>query len=168
DLAPFAELTPEALRSDARLFEPEPEIRWIADDRTNYASANFEGESEDPGAALYYWLGDDADDVSLTVYQGHVPVSVLEASGAAGLHKVQWDLTRRIERSAEEQERMREELEEGGGGFFRRGGPSREERIRYEMSDAPPGEYRVVLVVGGAEHARTLTVMKDEWWEERR
>ena len=76
-------------------------------------------------------------------------------------------MTRRVERSAAEQERMREQMGSGGGGFFG-GGPSREERIRYEMSDAPPGDYRVVLTVDGRTYEETLTVLKDEWWEERR
>ncbi|MDX1493469.1 MAG: hypothetical protein R3253_05395, partial [Longimicrobiales bacterium] len=168
DLAPFAELTPAVLASDAHLFDPEPEIRWVADDRTNYASSNFDGESEDPGASLYYYLGDDAGEVTITVYQGSLPVSVLEGETEAGLHKIQWDMTRRVERSAEEQARLREEMESGGGGFFGRGGPSREERIRYEMSDAPPGVYRVVLSVDGRTFQESLTILKDEWWEERR
>jgi len=169
DLAPFAELTPGVLAADAHLFEPEPEIRWIEADFTNYASSNFEGESEDPGAALYYYLGRNADDVTLAVYQGTLPISEIEVEADAGLHKVQWDLTKRVERGTEEQERLREEMEEGGGGgFFFRGGPSREERIRYEMSDAPPGDYRVVLTVDGQRFEETLTLMKDEWWEERR
>ncbi len=168
DLAPFAELTPAVLASDAHLFEPEPEIRWVASDRTNYAFSNFDGESEDEGAALYYYLAGDEADVSLAVYQGQVLVSELDAPTEAGLHKVQWDLTRRVERSAEEQERMRESMGSGGGGGFFGGGASREERIRYEMSDAPPGDYRIVLTVNGRASEHTLTVLKDEWWEQRR
>ncbi|NNL30352.1 MAG: hypothetical protein HKO77_04985, partial [Gemmatimonadetes bacterium] len=168
DIAPFAELTPAVLASDAHLFEPEPEIRWVASDRTNYAFNNFDGESEDEGASLYYYLRGDATDVSLDVYQGGLMISELEVDAEAGLHKVQWDMTRRVERSAAEQEQMREEMGSGGGGGGFGGGPSREERIRYEMSDAPPGDYRVVLTVDGQSFEETLTVLKDEWWEERR
>lgn len=169
DLAPFAELTAPVLASNAHLFEPEPEIRWVGNDRTNYAFSNFDGESEEEGASLYYYLGDDASNVSLAIYQGRLMVSELEAAADEGLHKIQWDLTRRVERSAEEQERMREQMGSGGGGggFFG-GGQSREERIRYETSDAPPGDYRVVLTVDGQTFEETLTVLKDEWWEERR
>lgn len=168
DLAPLAELTPAVLASDAHLFEPEPEIRWVADDRTNYASSNFDGESEEEGASLYYYLGDDAQNVSLSVYHGRLLISELEAETTAGVHKVQWDMTKRVERSAAEQERMREEeeMESGGGGFG--GGPPREERILYEMSDAAPGDYRVVLTIDGQSYEETLTILKDEWWRERR
>ncbi len=106
--------------------------------------------------------------MTLTVYQGALPISEIEGEAGRGVHKVQWDLTRRVERSAAEQERVRAEMEEGGGGGFFGGGPSREERIRYEMSAAPPGDYRVVLSVDGRTWERTLTLLKDEWWEDRR
>jgi photosystem II stability/assembly factor-like uncharacterized protein len=170
DLAPISELTPEVLAQDVHLFEPEREIRWVADDRTSYAFNNFEGESEEPGASIYYYLGEDAPGaVTVTVYQGGQPISEIGGGSTAGVHKVQWDLLRRIERSAEEQERVRaQDGGGGGGGGFGGGGPSREERIRYDISDAAPGEYRVVLSVDGREMEESLTLMRDQWWEERR
>ena len=172
DLAPFSELTPAVLASDAHLFEPEPEIPWIAADRTNYASSNFEGESEEAGAALYYYLGEAADgEVTVTIYQGALAVAEIEAPGEAGLHRVQWDLERRVERSAAEQERLRAEAQEGGGrggGGRGGGGRSPEDRIRFAFSSAPPGEYRVVLSVDGRELESSVRVLRDEWWRERR
>lgn len=168
DLAPLSGLTADVLAADAYLFEPEPEVRWIADDRVSYASSNFEGESEAPGASLYYFLGDDVDGaVTITLYQGQMAISEIAGETGAGLHRVQWDLLKRVERSAEEQARLREQGG-GGGGGFRRGGPSREERMRYDISDAAPGEYRVVLSAGGVQHERTLRLLHDEWWRERR
>ncbi|MDH3272074.1 MAG: hypothetical protein OEN56_12110 [Gemmatimonadota bacterium] len=56
DLAPLSELTPAVLAQDAYFFEPEAEIRWIQADFTNYASSNFDGESEEVGASLFYYL----------------------------------------------------------------------------------------------------------------
>lgn len=167
DIAPLVELTPAVVEQDAFFFTPEPEIRWVAHDRTNYSSSNFPGESEEAGASLYYYLNGDAD-VTLTVFQGQVPVSVIETEGTAGINAVQWDMLKRIERSAEEQERMRESGANQGGGGFGRGGPSPAERMRYAISDAPPGEYRVVLSVNGQSFERTIEILRDEWWEERR
>jgi hypothetical protein len=166
DIAPLAGLTSSVLAQEAHLFQPEPEIDWIASDRTNYASSNFEGESEEPGASLYYWLRGDAD-VTLTIYQGGLAIRQIEAEGTPGIHVAQWDLQRWIERSPEEQEQMRSRRGGGGGGGGFGRGPSAEDRIRYDISDAAPGQYRVVLTVGGTSHERTVTVMKDEWWNER-
>jgi photosystem II stability/assembly factor-like uncharacterized protein len=167
DLAPVEELTPDVLDRDVHLFRPEPVVRWIADDRTNYASANFEGESEPPGAALYYYLKDDERDESrLIIYQGAVPIAQIEGSREAGLHVARWDLRRSVERSAAEQERLRAEQDAAAAGAGR--DAADEDRIRYAVSEALPGEYRVVLSAGGRELEQTLTLLRDEWWMERR
>lgn len=170
DIAPLAELTPAVLAADAHLFAPEPEVRWVASDRMNYAFSNFEGESEEEGASLFYYLR-NAGDVSITLYQGQVPISVIEDEGSAGVNVVQWNMQKWIERSAAEQERMREARSGqggGGGGGFQRGGPSAANRIRYAISDAAPGTYRVVLSVNGRDYESSITILQDEWWEERR
>ena len=172
DIAPLSEITSAVLAEDAYFFEPEPEVRWIADDRMNYSSSNFDGESEAAGASLYYYLGDEAPDgVTITVYQGAVPISVIDGETSAGIHSVQWDLQRRLERGEAEQERLRAEgggRGGRGGGGFGRGGPSAEERIRYVFSEAPAGTYRVVMSVKGHELEQTVTIVKDEWWGDRR
>jgi len=166
DIAPLAELTPDVLAQDVHLFQPEPEIRWVASDRTNYAFSNFAGESEASGASLYFYLREAAP-VTLTVFQGQLPVRTIQAEGTAGINVAQWDLQKWIERAPEEQERLRAEQEESRGGG-RRGGPSAEDRARYAISDAAPGEYRVVLSVDGETRERMVRVLRDEWWQERR
>lgn len=170
DIAPLAELTPTVLASSAHFFTPEPEVRWVATDRTNYSSSNFEGESEDAGASLFYYLRDDAPgEVKITLYQGRVPISEIDGETSAGLHSVQWDMLKRVERSAEEQERLSAAGGGGGGGGFGgRGGPSPAERRRFAISDAPPGTYRAVLSVDGQEYTQSVTILADDWWEERR
>jgi photosystem II stability/assembly factor-like uncharacterized protein len=171
DIAPLAELTPTVLAQSAHLFTPEPEVRWIATDRMNYSSSNFDGESEEPGASLFYYLTNDAA-VTLTVYQGHIPIRVIEHGGTAGINQVQWDLEKWIERTTAEQERLAAAGDGGrggrGGGGFGRGGPSAAERMQFVISDAVPGEYRVVLSANGMDYESTVTVLKDEWWAERR
>ena len=171
DIAPLAELTPEVLSQDVFFFTPESEVRWIADDRINYSSSNFDGESEAPGASLYYYLGGDmSGDVTLTVYQGSVPISEIEGESSAGIHVVQWDLQKRLERTPAEQEAARAGGDRGGrgGGGRGRGGPTAEERIRYVFSEAPAGDYRVVLTVNGEAIERSVAVVQDTWWANRR
>ena len=162
DLAAISQLTPEVLAEEVYFFEPEPEVRWVQADFTEYASSNFEGESDPEGVELEYYLsGEASGDVTLTVYQGTLPVAEITGRTHAGLNRVQWDMEKRVERSAEEQERLRRESEEEGE-------EPDEDEIRYEYSDAMPGEYRVVLAAGGRELERTVRVLKDEWWMLRR
>ena len=103
--------------------------------------------------------------MTLTVYQGQLAISEIEHDATAGINVVQWDMLKKIERSAEEQERIRAERQnQGGGGFRRQGGDT----TRFDISDAAPGTYRVVLSVNGREMEQEVTILKDEWWQERR
>jgi photosystem II stability/assembly factor-like uncharacterized protein len=172
DIAPLAEMTEDLLAMDAHFFQPESKVRWIAPDFTNYGSSNFEGESDTLAVTLYYYLSDDVDDdITFTVYQGRFPIYEIEGEGEAGLHRVAWNMQKRIERTAEEQESARSGGGRGGrGGGRGRGnsGISAEDRIRYEFSEAPVGEYRVVMTIGDKMFERSVSILKDEWWQERR
>jgi hypothetical protein len=158
DIAPLAEVTAEVLASDAHFFQPESKVRWIASDRGNWASDNFDGESEPLAIPLYYYLGGDTEgEVTFTVYQGNVPIASLTGEGTAGIHQVTWNMDKREERSPEQQEQLRER----GTRFGR---PMSEDEIRYTSTPAPIGEYTIVMQVGGTELSRKASILKDEWW----
>jgi photosystem II stability/assembly factor-like uncharacterized protein len=162
DVAPFSEITPEVLDRRAHFFEPESKVRWMEADMTNYASANFAGESEAMSIPFYYHLEDDADAVTFTVYQGNVAIAELQGTATAGLHAVVWDMDRREERSAEQQEAMRRRM-------ARFGQEPDEDQLRWQSSPAPVGDYRVVMRVDGREVAtHPASILKDEWWMLRR
>ena len=164
DIAPLSALTPTVMAEDAFFFTPEPEIRWVAVDRTNYSSSNFEGESEAPGASLFFYLRSDAE-VTLTIYQGQIAISEIEHEGTAGINIVQWDMMKKIERSEEEQDRIREQRQTvRSGGFGRQNGDT----TRFAISEATPGTYHAVLRVNGMELEEAVTILKDDWWQERR
>ena len=74
-------------------------------------------------------------------------------------------MLKRIERSEEEQERVRSQRQaRSGGGFGRQSGDT----TRFAISEAAPGTYRVVLMVNDMELEEEVTVLKDDWWQERR
>ena len=171
DISSLVEVTPEVLAKDAHFFEPEPKVRWVSPDMTNYSSSNFNGESEPEGAAMYYYLsGEASDSVTFTVYQNSLPVAEIKGPAEAGIHRVLWNMEKRIERSAAEQDRLREGgggRGGRGGGRGGRGGPPRD-NIRYAYSSAPEGQYTVTMSVDGQEQERNITILKDEWWMNRR
>jgi len=158
DIAPLAQLTPEVMASGAHLFTPESKIRWVADDRGHQPFHNFRGENEPMEIPVYYRLGEDAGDVSVEVYQGQMLVAELEAESDAGLHMVAWDMERRVERSEAEQAEMRERF----------GDRMSEDQIRYASEDAPIGQYRFVLNVDGQRMEAHASILRDEWWMQRR
>jgi photosystem II stability/assembly factor-like uncharacterized protein len=163
DLSALSQITPAVLAEEAYFFQPESKVRWVADDRTNYASSNYEGESEPLAVPLYYHLRNDAGgDVTFTVYQGALAINEIRGQRRAGLHAARWDMSRRQERSAEDQRQMRERMERFGQRVD-------EERLRWENIPAPAGDYRVVMSVGGREVAsREVSILRDEWWMMRR
>ncbi|MDX1745976.1 MAG: hypothetical protein R3324_08570 [Halobacteriales archaeon] len=163
DFNAIGQMTPEILASDAHFFEPESKVRWIGDDRTNYAFTNFAGESEPMEIPLYYHLGSDvAEDVTFAVYYGNTVIAELEGSGDAGVHEVAWGMERREERSAEEQEEMRERFE-------RFGATPSEEQLRWQTSPAPIGDYRVEMRIGDrVVDSHEVSILRDEWWMQRR
>jgi photosystem II stability/assembly factor-like uncharacterized protein len=162
DIAPFSQITADVLEARAHFFQPEDKVRWIASDMTNYASSNYPGESEPMAIPLYYHLRNDADDVTFTVYQGNVAIAELEGASEAGLHAVQWNMDKREERSAEQQEAMRRRFE-------RFGQAPDEDQLRWTSSPAPIGDYRIVMRVDGRDVAtREASILKDEWWMLRR
>lgn len=162
DIAPLAEVTTDVLAKDAYFFQPESKVRWIASDRGNWASTNFDGESEPAAIPLYYYLKNDAGgDVSFTVFQGNVAIATLTGTGEAGIHKVDWGMAKMEERSPEQQEQLRQR----GARFGR---PMTEDEIRFTSTPAPVGEYTIVMSVNGVEMDRKASILKDEWWMERR
>jgi photosystem II stability/assembly factor-like uncharacterized protein len=156
DISPLAEVTQEVLDRDAYFFQPQSKVRWIASDMVNYAFSNFNGESEPLAIPFYYYLKSGvAGDVTFTVYQGNVAIATLEGTGQAGIHQVQWGMNKQPRLTPEQQA----QAAQSGARF---GAQARGE-------PAPLGEYRVVMTVDGRNLGeRKVSILKDEWWMERR
>jgi len=176
DISALSQITPQVLAQNAFFFQPESKVRWIADDRANNSSSNFRGESEPIAIQLYYYLRNSAGgDVTFTVHQGSFAIAEVTGPGDAGLHAVQWNMNKRIERSEEEIQQIMARGGRGGrgggrggraGGRGGRGGIP--DNIRYATSPAATGEYRIVMNAGGQTSERRVSVLPDEWWRERR
>jgi len=162
DISALAGVTAEVLEKDAYFFQPESKVRWIASDRGNRASDNFAGESEPLAIPFYYYLKDDVgEEVTFTVYQGKVAISEVTGTGDAGLHKVLWRMDKRGERSETQIQQMRERME-------RFGQTVDEDQIRYTSTPAAIGEYTIVMEAAGTGMKRKASILRDEWWMERR
>ena len=67
------------------------------------SAQNFEGGNESFGARVYYHLASTSTEpVVLRIWDGEELLHEAEGSGDAGLHWVDWGMTRRRERSDEE------------------------------------------------------------------
>ncbi len=144
DVTMLRQLTADALKAKAHLFRPNDVVRWRSEPThgVSYAagSRRFVGENPPRGAQIYYSLTAPAKKVRLLVqdFAGRT-VRELEAKTESGLHRVEWNLV------MEEQPTL---LEAVTGG----------ERKKVA---APPGMYRIVLVVDGDEYKQGLKVEPD-------
>jgi len=153
DISALAQVTSGRLGQEAYFFQPESKVRWVAGVSHETASDNFDGESEAAEIPFYYWLQSGVDaGVTFTVYQGNVKIATVEGPGEAGLHKVAWGMNKTP------QGQTQQAAPQGPARF--RGG-----------SRTPPaaiGEYTVVMSVNGQEMKRWVSILRDEWWMNRR
>jgi hypothetical protein len=157
DITALAHATAEALQEDVFFFQPESKVRWTGTDFTNYASDNFNGESEPEAIPFYYWLGADVGGaVTFTVLQGNTTIATLEGPGEAGIQKVEWGMDKPRPMTPEQEEQMRQRAARFGGGF------------RAPSDPAGIGEYTVIMSVNGQEMSRKVSILRDEWWMMRR
>jgi photosystem II stability/assembly factor-like uncharacterized protein len=141
DVTPLRQMKTETLKAEATLFKPVTAMRWRREPSrgTPYGSGHhrFVGENPPSGAQIYYSLCKKAEKVQLRIvdYTGQTvrELPVKKEQMTAGLHHATWDLVR---------------------------GPS-QGRGRRGPSAAPPGTYRVVLIVDGKEQTQALQVEND-------
>ncbi len=163
DISPLQELTDEVMSKSVHLFDIEPKVKWFDNNFRNYAFNNYNGKSEPRGSVINYYLKNDVSGrAKVTVYKGARAIREYNASSKAGLNKVLWNFTERRERSDEEVETLKQQ-------YIDRFGAERAARftgrLRYETKDAGPGEYTVVLTIGGREYSKKCIVLADQWYD---
>ncbi|MEZ4422142.1 MAG: hypothetical protein R3E98_01920 [Gemmatimonadota bacterium] len=145
DISSLQQMSPTVLAAGSHLFDPRPARQFIPNENGWFLGGrDYRAENPAFGAYLDYWLGGATDDsVTLTIAdRSGATVRELKGSADAGLHRVVWDL--RAEPFGE--------LGEGLAGAL-------------NLSELGPlvipGEYRVTLNTGSAEHTTTVQVRGD-------
>jgi photosystem II stability/assembly factor-like uncharacterized protein len=95
DVTPLRQTTREVAKADVFLYKPTSAVRWRGAPSHGGTNRRFEGQNPSSASLIDYALAKKADKIGLKVVgiDGAV-VSELRASGAPGLHRVAWDLTR--------------------------------------------------------------------------
>jgi hypothetical protein len=169
DISGLQALTPAVLAADAHLAPIVPTVQHVAGLRPVTASLNYNGESRLPGVHINYYLKSAASGVKVRVYDGTRMIAEADAPGNAGLNTVRW-----LMQSARPMTEAEQQTGRGGrgrGGFPAGGGRGGGQSTGSPAFPAPsqntvlatvaPGEYRVVLVVGGREYSQTALVMAE-------
>ena len=167
DISALQALTPSGLSADALLAPIVPTIQYAPGLRPNLASLNYDGQSRLPGAHINYYLKSAATGVAVRVYDGaRVIAETAGAPGKAGLNTVRWTL--QSQRPMTEAEQAEARGGRGRGGFGGRGGGSNADSPAFPsvapntvLATVPPGEYRVVLSVGGKDYSQIALVLAE-------
>lgn len=169
DITPFQHLTAPVQAQPAALIPIQPAVQWapsLTPFRGNY---NFNGQSRQPGVHIHYYLKSDVTgDVKVRVYDGARVIAEVDGPKTAGVNSVRWNMQARREAGPADAAGGR-----GGRGGFAGGGrggaatPSvpvfPAAAAGSVLSTVAPGEYRVVLTVGGQDYTQTAIISADHW-----
>jgi hypothetical protein len=153
DIAPFEQMSARVLEQPAQLFDVKPGTLYKT--RYTYGATIeelngdmfFRAENPPYGTVITYYLRENAgQEVTLTVKdQSGKIVRSLKGPGAAGLHRVVWDLKREDKVTDEEAKRARvETLSE-----------------RDALAWVPPGDYTVTLELSTGSLKTEVNVLKE-------
>jgi photosystem II stability/assembly factor-like uncharacterized protein len=139
DVTALRQLTPQALKADARLYQPATAVREHMEPSRGQTNRRFAGENPPQGAVIWYSLGKKASKASLKVVdiEGQL-VRELKAETQPGLHKIVWNLAHARPR------------------------PSRNRSAPEAARPVAPGSYLVVLTVDGREYKQALRVEEEK------
>jgi photosystem II stability/assembly factor-like uncharacterized protein len=172
DISGLQALTPSLLAADAHLVPIVSTVQQATGLRPVTASLNYNGQSRLPGVHINYYLKSPANGVTVRVYDGaRVIAETTTAPGNAGLNTVRWTMqSTRAMTEAEQQAAGGRGGRGGGGGFGggRGGAGAAAATPQFPVpaqgtvqATVAPGEYRVVLSIGGREYSQTALVMAD-------
>jgi hypothetical protein len=172
DISGLQALTPAVLAAEAHLAPIVSTVQQVAGLRPMLASLNYNGQSRLPGVHVNYYLKSGANGVTVRVYDGtRMIAETTTAPGKPGLNTMRWTMqSTRAMTEAEQQAAAgrggRGRAGFGGGG--RGGGGAAMATPQFPsvapntvLTTVPPGEYRVVLSVGGREYSQMALVMAE-------
>ena len=170
DISGLQALTPDVRSSAAHLVPVVPTVQHVAGLRPVTASLNYDGQSRLPGVHITYYLKTPVSGgVTVRVLDGaRVLAETTEAPGKAGLNTVRWLMQSARPMTEAEQQAASGRGGRGRGGFGggRGGGGDAPASPAFPspapntvLATVPPGEYRVVLSVGGQEYTQRALVL---------
>ena len=170
DISGLQALTPTVLAADAHLSPIVATVQHVAGLRPMVASLNYDGQSRLPGVHINYYLKSAANGVTVRVYDGaRMIAETTTAPGKAGLNTVRWTMQSIRPMTEAEQQAVTGRGGRGGAGGFGGGRGGTPPAIPQFPSAAantvlatmPPGEYRVVLSVGGRDYSQAALLMAE-------
>lgn len=193
DISPLQELSSEVMSRNAHLFAIEPRVQWIMPSQKATSAQNFAGENESHAVVINYYLKEPLpNDVDFEVYSGSRLINAFPGPSRAGLNRVEWGMTWRRERTAEEKKNWDrrnasavedeefydyydtvdwfgdpdEEVDRWGRSLQTRvhHPPGLTDR-NYAYFRVQPGEFTIVMKAAGKTLKRKALILQDVWFD---
>ena len=168
DIMALEELSAQVLAQDAYVFDVKPKVKWTTRLPYEAASINFNGPSESNGMVVNYYLKSPASgDVTVQVLQGARVIAEGKGPNAAGLNQVMWNMNW-------QPMTLVEKPQAGGRGGFGGFGGGRGGQQGPSISTfgptsgaaaASPGDYTVVVKIGGKTFTKQARILEDVWFD---
>jgi photosystem II stability/assembly factor-like uncharacterized protein len=159
DVTALRQMKAKAVQAKAHVYKPNTAVRWILEPAHGKTLRRFVGQNPPTGAQIYYSLTEAGSKVSFKVQDiDGKTLSLWAGSGAIGLHKTSWDLTRPAEEGKDDGKKGGGGKGIGGGGGKKGGGGGFGGAPRRFVA---PGDYRIVMTVDGVDHTTSVRVEGD-------
>ena len=165
DISALEEMSDQLLAQDAYVFDVKSRVKWTTRLAYKAASINFNGPSEPNGMVVNYYLKAPASgDVTVQVMQGARVVAEGKGPNAAGLNQVMWNMRWTPITLAQQ---PAQGGGRGGGAGGGRGGQQAPTISTFGgTTAADPGEYTIVVKVGGKTFTKKARIIEDVWFDQ--
>ena len=161
DISPLQQMAAGVLGQDVHLFDVQPAVKWVTRIERDAASTNFNGQGRPHGIIVnYHQKAAAAGDVAIQVMQGSRMIAeTKKAPNAAGMNQVLWNM-RATPVTLVAQPAQAPRFAGGRGAQVEPTIPTFGGTVPVD-----PGEYTIVMTVGGKTYTKTARILEDVWFD---
>jgi hypothetical protein len=168
DISYLEELSQECLSKDFHLFRPEDKVLYENQGPSyNSSSSNFNGESEESGTPVIFYINQDLQDKNVRIEildDRGVMIYDKEMEAEGGVSIFTWNQEERIrKRTEEELQRMERQLERWARYLSEEELAQRKADMVWVTGPAGAGRYTAVLKTSGGSETREFELVGDHW-----
>ncbi|HEY3383612.1 MAG TPA: hypothetical protein VGK32_17745 [Vicinamibacterales bacterium] len=162
DISPLEEMNDKVAAQDLHVFDIKPAVKWVTRNEHVSATINFNAPSNPAGVLInYYQKAAATGDITVQVMKGaRVVAENKKAPNAAGVNRLVWNArVTPVTIAGQPAQTGRP-----GGGFRREQAEPTIPTFGGTVA-ADPGEYTIVVTVGGKTVSKTAVILDDVWFD---
>lgn len=165
DISYLPGLNKDVLASDMTLFQPQNSVKWLNNKSYTSSSNNFNGQSEEPGVPVYYYVNGNIDDAVVEILDGERVLFTVDCEKEKGVHGFTWKFNKLLREKTEAEKEQTQIMVERmkSYGMTEEQIASRIGNPDYVFGEVGPGLYTARIRSADKVIEKTFTVLKDHW-----